>query len=911
MVSPNDMDIDTNYWIVSGGSGDKDNDREVKDREKKKDIDGNNDKEIGITMGLEIILSIGFNQRHISPSDAQNVELLQCTFVRTLEPSLMPFKELPYTFVGDGVANCEDGRDESMCSRELYYKCQGKRVCAAFMPIRGPEEVCIKHDQMCDKVQNCPDNSDEEFCADCLEALTGDGVCLPSRWFQTKSEFDTFKRYPKIVLPNLDFTNCNDNECFFQNDTGKPLTLCSEGSTETINSKGIHKHKYAAKCHYFLDRRNATLGCVDNSHLTNCTDFKCGPGFYKCKNSYCIPNAMRMNGMVNCPSEGGYQDEEDHEIHFYCLRDPNRFYSAGNLCDGRCDCGTGCDDEMLCHEKCPSGFMCLWGVTKLIDRNKVNYTNLYDTLDKNIKLFRASGLDLSLAYVPRYIRLDKILELHLSNCSLDDKKMTEILLAMSDSLQKIYHIDLSYNKISFANFYDFLGFFESLKILNLSHTSVSRLVIHSLVTSLLQTIDLSCTPLESFKFLNPRSSPILYLNVSSTIVKTLDWFDAAYLPTSVGTLDMRNTNIVFDLKTSEHLQNIKIDNNIYGDSYKLCCEKFKGSEIPSYACNAPSDAISSCENLLNDDVKRSLIWLVALIGCSGNAVVIGYRFFYEKQLLKQGYRMFVTNLGLSDFIMSVYLIIIAGADVYYRDDYVLYDIEWRDSSLCKAAGFLATLSTETSSLFVLLITFDRYVIFKNTLNTVHFTPKILIIVVALIWATGIAISTIPILFPDWQVYSSNTMCLALPVNLTHPLGWIFSLLIYIVFNCIMMLMISLGQILIFKQIAMPSNSLINTSSHRRREITVAKNLSLIAVSNVLCWMPVCVIGLLSAAGYIFSPGVYGWLAVAIMPLNSAVNPILYTLPVAYNALNQSRKPASQSSEKNRSLKISIPNPSQE
>ncbi|XP_059176221.1 G-protein coupled receptor GRL101-like [Physella acuta] len=285
-------------------------------------------------------------------------------------------------------------------------------------------------------------------------------------------------------------------------------------------------------------------------------------------------------------------------------------------------------------------------------------------------------------------------------------------------------------------------------------------------------------------------------------------------------------------------------------------------------------------------VKRCLIWLVALIGSSGNAIVIGYRFFYEKHLLKQGYRMFVTNLGLSDFIMSVYLLIIAGADVYYRDDYVLYDTEWRDSSLCKAAGFLATLSSETSLLFVLLITLDRYFIFKNPLKQVKLSQVTLVSISALVWTLGIAISTVPILFPDWQVYSSNAMCLALPVKLTHQLGWTFSLIIYIVINFIIMLLVIVGQIVVFKYIAMPSNSIINSSVQKKREITVAKNLSLVVISNVLCWLPVCVIGLLSAAGHIFSSETYGWLVVVVVPLNSAINPVLYTLPVAYAAFNE-------------------------
>ncbi|XP_059162702.1 G-protein coupled receptor GRL101-like [Physella acuta] len=817
----------------------------------------------------------------MSKDDQEHAELLECKFKIHLVDPYFRFFNLPYTFVCDGVVDCEDGQDERMCLQVSNDVCEGGKSCPASHWMSKREDICLKTNEICDGVQDCLDNSDEELCDECIETLTEDGTCLPTRWFETKSDFHKFKRLPQIASPVVVYTSCNNKECLFENDKSKPVTICDQIDSKTFNSAQHVNQKMAAKCHYLVGRSGTILGCSDGSHLKNCEHVSCGPGFFKCFNSYCIPNSMKKNGREDCPSA---DDEEEFvaEI-FYCRQEFTRKYSESKICDGRCDCITGCDDELLCHKKCPSGFMCLWGVTKVIHKDKVNYTNLFDTIDESTKLLRVSGLDLSQIYVPQYIMVEQILEIHLSNCSLMNHKLTEILFAMSNSLHNVYHLDLSYNKITLENFDEFYLLFLSLTTLNLSHTLVSKLHIQMSVTRFIKTIDMSLSPLQSLKFFNKKSFSMLYLNVSSTPINTVGWFDKDI---SVGTVDLRNTNIIYDLKTSEHLQHITIGSDIYGDSYKLCCEKFKGPGIPSHTCNAPSDAISSCENLLDDVVKRTLIWLVALIGSSGNAIVVGYRIFYEKHLLKQGYRMFVTNLGLSDLIMSVYLLIIAGADVYYRDDYVLYDTEWRDSSLCKAAGFLATLSTETSSLFVLLITLDRYFTFKNPLNQTKFTPQILACVVTLIWATGLAISTIPILFPDWQVYSSNAVCLALPVNLTHPLGWMFSLLLYTVVNFLMMIMIISGQMLIFKQIAMPSNSLINTSAHRRREITVAKNLSLVVVSNVLCWFPICIISLMSAAGYIFSPDVYGWLAVAIMPLNSAVNPILYTLPVAYQAFNE-------------------------
>ncbi|XP_059147889.1 G-protein coupled receptor GRL101-like [Physella acuta] len=236
------------------------------------------------------------------------------------------------------------------------------------------------------------------------------------------------------------------------------------------------------------------------------------------------------------------------------------------------------------------------------------------------------------------------------------------------------------------------------------------------------------------------------------------------------------------------------------------------------------------------------------------------------------------------FIMSIYLTLIAGTDVFYREKYVLYDSMWRGSSLCKAAGFLATLSCEASTAFVFLITLDRVFVFKDPLHQPNVRESTRVTVVSLVWALAVFIALVPVLFPDWQVYSSNALCLGLHVNPTHNSGWIFSLTIYIVVNFIIMLLVIVGQVLIFKFISVSSSSQIISCVQKKREITVAKNLSLVVVSNVLCWVPICTVGLLSAVGYSFSPDTYGWLAVVVLPLNSAVNPILYTLPPAYQKL---------------------------
>ncbi|XP_022810081.1 glutamic acid-rich protein-like [Stylophora pistillata] len=69
------------------------------------------------------------------------------------------------------------------------------------------------------------------------------------------------------------------------------------------------------------------------------------------------------------------------------------------------------------------------------------------------------------------------------------------------------------------------------------------------------------------------------------------------------------------------------------------------------------------------------------------------------------------------------------------------------------------------------------------------------------------------------------------------------------------------------------------SANTQRETALAKRVFFIILTDCICWMPVIVIGLRSLVEKSFrTPGDLAvWIAVFVLPFNSAINPILYTL----------------------------------
>ncbi|XP_059140594.1 G-protein coupled receptor GRL101-like [Physella acuta] len=234
--------------------------------------------------------------------------------------------------------------------------------------------------------------------------------------------------------------------------------------------------------------------------------------------------------------------------------------------------------------------------------------------------------------------------------------------------------------------------------------------------------------------------------------------------------------------------------------------------------------------------------------------------------------------------MGAYLLIIAGIDLYYRDNYVMFESEWRHSTLCSVAGFLATWSSETSAMFVLLITIERYLAVRFPFGTYRIPRDLKYFLLILSWTVGFVLSILPLVYQNWGIYSSNGMCLGLPMKNHSENGLRYSFGAFLVLPGILLVLMTIGQLAIFRNISGDKmNDVINTqnATKRKREITVAKNLSLVVMSNLLCWFPLFVFGLMATNGHDLSHELYSWLVVFVLPLNSAINPVLYTLPVVY------------------------------
>ncbi|XP_071479549.1 G-protein coupled receptor GRL101-like [Diadema antillarum] len=292
-------------------------------------------------------------------------------------------------------------------------------------------------------------------------------------------------------------------------------------------------------------------------------------------------------------------------------------------------------------------------------------------------------------------------------------------------------------------------------------------------------------------------------------------------------------------------------------------------------------------------VLRVFIWILGISAFVGNAFVIGYRLMQKRRQRKENVQAsLITNLAVSDFLMGLYMITIAGADAYYRGDYAFRAEDWKASTLCIFAGMVSVISSEASVLMVMLISLDRCVhVVAPFKRGLHLAPKTSHLVELFIWMTAFLLSLLPIVLSSYfngEFYGQTGVCLALPLTSQRPSGWLYSLSIFICANFVAFIITFWSYVAIFLSVKTSQRKVGKRSAkgredkRLREEIKLATKMALIVGTDLLCWMPIIIMGLMSSAGSLDLPAeVYAWTAVFIMPVNSSLNPYLYTISTIY------------------------------
>ena len=362
--------------------------------------------------------------------------------------------------------------------------------------------------------------------------------------------------------------------------------------------------------------------------------------------------------------------------------------------------------------------------------------------------------------------------------------------------------------------------------------------------------------------------------------------------------------------TTDSFFGLNVSAQVFVDNPAVCCFVTKAN-CRSSTSKSP---FLTCGRMLPYDVLRVVVWVISIITIVNNVASVLVRCKQRKQINKVQF-LLITNLTVSDLLMGVYLMILLSVDLFYADYFPSHSEAWRNSALCKVAGSLSVLSSEASVFFITLISIDRFlrVMFpfgQHWLSN-RFAKKALIglwLVAFVISITSLVLLLVTEMHTD--VYAVSEICVGLPLSrhlfyntseqsvqlsqsfepkydnrvivqeykiIGNQIAMYFSIAIFTVLNLVCFLIVGfcLHINFYFDMVVSQKNLAFSIS---KSEARMAMKMFLLVLTDFCCWVPIGVLSILVQTGAVeVNPVAYAWIATFLLPINSCINPFLYTL----------------------------------
>ena len=491
----------------------------------------------------------------------------------------------------------------------------------------------------------------------------------------------------------------------------------------------------------------------------------------------------------------------------------------------------------------------------------------------------------------------------LSRLSLDHNRFHEIPTHLFQGSSNLEVLNLNHNVISEIQLRMFKPLLN-LKFLYLNHNRLKTFVNAPLTTLFRNLLFLSLSNNKLSGFLPGMFQSMQYVIRIDLSENRINYFDSMLLfnnsvPDRMDSIDLRGNNL-YQVKGRSFL-GFPQSTKIYVDNAATCCF------IQTADCVAtiPTSQFLTCGKLLPNQIQRVFMWILGSFAVISNAFVLIYRFQKRKEQKVQ--MIFISNLAISDLIMGIYMMIIVSADRYYNDYFPAE--AWRVSVPCKIAGTLSVLSSEASVFFVTLISIDRLQGIRYPFFTYRIRTKFARFLVSIIWGVTAALGIIATMVTevDPDLYDVSEVCTGLPLSRNniyerHYQGFIikgftetisyknvldsiigtkpgmyFGIAIFTALNLLCFITVMFCYVLIFVTVIRTAKRAGRTVD-QEDELKMAIKMGAIVITDLACWAPIIILSILVQTGrHIVTPNAYTWIVTFVLPINSTVNPFLYTL----------------------------------
>ncbi|XP_058790192.1 relaxin receptor 1 isoform X2 [Phymastichus coffea] len=616
----------------------------------------------------------------------------------------------------------------------------------------------------------------------------------------------------------------------------------------------------------------------------------CSKGTFPCANStMCLPQQKWCNGEIDCP------EKDDESITCIDLFGNWKWYEdifLNNETRPKPRCPNVTDDS-------PGYFTSCIYDNCVIECQEYAEHEFPPTFLEGVALIRFENSSIPVLKYNSFERYSHLMELHLDNNTIRFLEPNVFANQKALTLLKLSHNNI--REIRQGN----LNGLISLNTLILDFNEIHSLDLSDLENSEnLTLLDLTRNLLTSSNFYLPYLPALNELNLDENRLEciTSDMFSRLPMLSSFLFMSTRNLSklqighnedllpenllpSLLPLKNS--INSLNVEEIIMDDVEKDFFNVFTGLEFlyfkrfhycTAYApnvqkCKPPSDGVSSLSHLLRKRLLRIAVWGISCVTCLGNALVLWGRFTAKDE--NRVLSIVIRNLAVSDMLMGLYLFIIGIEDIRFRDNYKQEASAWISSWSCTIIGMIAMVSSEVSVLILSFMSVERFMLIVAPLRGHRaMTPQTAASSMIAVWAVGITLALIPAIHwrSSTRFYGLNGMCFPLHIDNPFLVGWEYSAFIFLGLNL-------LGLVIIGYVYAGMFISIWRTRHATPLSVGDSEfilRFFLIVLTDAVCWAPIIILKILALTEYPINPDLNSWVVIFILPVNSAVNPLLYT-----------------------------------
>ena len=330
------------------------------------------------------------------------------------------------------------------------------------------------------------------------------------------------------------------------------------------------------------------------------------------------------------------------------------------VCDGHTQCPHD-DDELLCDFKCPNDCSCV-GFKAQCSNNNFTLKELSTVPVTTRQLDLSFNTNLQNIFTGSYLEIMVLVKLNLSSCDI-----VQVYKYSFRKIKNLVNLDLSFNSIKVIERQTFV-YLRHLRVLRLDGNSGLHKIEPGAFDGLSKIHDLNLASARLTKIKSDTFSglDLQSIDLSNNSIEEIENF--AFRNLEVKSINFEENEIAeFRKEIFTGVDELEI---LRTPAFKFCC--IRPNYLSEEGCYPPKDEFSSCEDLMRLSALQTMLWLIGISALVGNALTIMYRLLYDRSRLRLGFGIFVTNLALADFLMGVYLLIIAVADAVFRKRYVCH-----------------------------------------------------------------------------------------------------------------------------------------------------------------------------------------------------------------------------------------------